>query len=293
MAFAISAESGMSGFLLLGGFCAAIFIALPFVVRRFAIASSLNLVKIIAAIDRSDTESENRDDGGTSKSSQQSAQKLPMIGSVSGIIIGCICGIISPDIAVGAIVIGLSLGYIVGRVLLNRAVPDEQKAILFHLPMNLEKLLIAIQSGLDVVPALKISCAETGPINPASRAFRRVVQLIEQGATVEGALEQVAADVQSVPLKHVLLHLKVAHNRGGDLTFPLRELADATQVTYEQAVDEEIAVLPIKATAPLLCTFLGLLIVFLTGPIMGVIQASSSGSQGMATSKFHSSDEGK
>jgi|GEM_PF-5198648 len=283
----------MSWVLLLGAFCAAIFVALPYLLRRFAIASSLSLVETIAAIDRDDTEPENLETGDASESSKKSAQRLPMIGAVSGIVIGSICGVISPDLAVGAIVIGLSLGYIVGRVLLNRALPDEQKAILFHLPMNLEKLLIAIQSGLDVVPALRISCADTGPINPASRAFRTVVQLIEQGATVEGALEQVAASVQSVPLKHVLLHLKVAHNRGGDLTFPLRELADATQVTYEQAVDEEIAVLPIKATAPLLCTFLGLLIVFLTGPIMGVIQASSSGSQEMTTSKFHSSNQGE
>ena len=98
--------------------------------------------------------------------------------------------------------------------------------------------------------------------------------MIERGSTVEQALETIASASDSVPLKHVLLHLKVAHHRGGDLTLPLRELADATQLTYEHAIEEEIAILPIRATAPLLCTFLGLLILFLTGPVIGVVTSA-------------------
>lgn len=207
------------------------------------------------------------------------ATRYPAIGSAIGLVAGGCVALVFRDAAVGALGIGLSLGYLLGRFFLHRAHPNEDKTLLFHLPMTVEKLLIAVQSGLDVVPALRIAgqTAADKP-DPASRAFGRVVTLIEQGATVETALEQVAGDATAIPLKHVLLHLKVAHSRGGDLTFPLRELADATQVTYEQNVEEEIAVLPIKATAPLLCTFLGLLIVFLTAPIIGVVIAAEAGS---------------
>lgn len=283
----------MNGFLVSGVLFAALVIMIPLLFRRFSIAARLSLVETIAAVEKKEELFDESDLAYTSPRTAESAQRLPKITSGWGAVGGVLCAFIFPHIGVAAIVIGISLGYIVGRVLLHRALPDEQKAILFHLPMNLEKLLIAIQSGLDIVPALKITCDEVGPLNPASRAFRNVVALIEQGATVEGALEQVAGVVGSVPMKHVLLHLKVAHSRGGDLTFPLRELADATQVTYEQAIEEEIAVLPIKATAPLLCTFLGLLIVFLTGPIMGVVQAATTGSQGMGVPKAPSSLRGE
>lgn len=247
------------------------------ITRWLVTTSRLCLVETIAALDET---AELLDGTDTSRDSDPSnTTRLEKTASFllwGGIIGGSITATIFPDLAVATIAIGLSTGYIGGRVIINRATPDEEKGVLLNLPMTLEKLLIAIHSGLDVVPALKVVTTTSGPLNPASRAFHRVVLLIEGGATVESALEQVASNSRSVPLKHVLLHLKVAHSRGGDLSFPLRELADATQVTYEQSIEEEIAVLPIKATAPLLCTFLGLLIIFLTGPIIGVVTAAQS-----------------
>lgn len=245
--------------------------------RHMGAAWQLSLAENIAATD--DTHDSASPQSHFSPEKSQDPTKYPAIGSTIGLFAGGCVGLVVKDAVVPALGIGLSFGYLIGRFILHRANPNEDKALLFHLPMVVEKLLIAVQSGLDVVPALRIAghtTSEKG--DPASRAFAKVVSRIEQGATVESALEQVAADATAIPLKHVLLHLKVAHSRGGDLTFPLRELADATQVTYEQNVEEEIAVLPIKATAPLLCTFLGLLIVFLTAPIIGVVIASKAGS---------------
>lgn len=245
--------------------------------RRVATTWQLSLAENIAAAD--ETLPPPSPIGAITHAAAADAARYPAIGSALGLFVGGCVALVFRDAAVAALGIGLSLGYLLGRFCLHRAQPNEDKTLLFHLPMTVEKLLIAVQSGLDVVPALRIAgqTAADKP-DPASRAFGKVVTLIEQGATVEAALEQVAGDATAIPLKHVLLHLKVAHSRGGDLTFPLRELADATQVTYEQNVEEEIAVLPIKATAPLLCTFLGLLIVFLTAPIIGVVIAAQAGS---------------
>ncbi len=247
------------------------------VTRRLVANSRLILVGTIAALDQKAESIDCTDfSGDIELSAETQSERTASLLTFGGIIAGFIGAAFFPDMAFATIAIGISAGYIGGRVIINSAAPDEEKGVLLNLPMTLEKLLIAIQSGLDVVPALQVVSTTPELPNPASRAFQQVVLLIEGGAAVEAALEQVASASRSIPLKHVLLHLKVAHSRGGDLTFPLRELADATQVTYEQTIEEEIAVMPIKATAPLLCTFLGLLIIFLTGPIIGVVTAAQS-----------------
>jgi hypothetical protein len=62
----------------------------------------------------------------------------------------------------------------------------------------------------------------------------------------------------------------MAHRQGGEIVRPLKELSDATQTAYQEAVEEMIAKLPVKAVLPLVVTFTGLIICFLTVPLMQV-----------------------
>jgi len=64
--------------------------------------------------------------------------------------------------------------------------------------------------------------------------------------------------------------LGLAQAEGGELVRPLRELSDATQMYYQESVEEEIARLPAKAVMPLVVTFAGLIICFLTIPLVQV-----------------------
>jgi hypothetical protein len=50
----------------------------------------------------------------------------------------------------------------------------------------------------------------------------------------------------------------------------LKELSDATQTQYQESVEEEIAKLPVRAVLPLILTFTGLIVCFLTVPIVQV-----------------------
>jgi hypothetical protein len=54
------------------------------------------------------------------------------------------------------------------------------------------------------------------------------------------------------------------------LVRPLKELSDATQTAYQEVVEEEIAKLPVKAVLPLILTFAGLIVCFLTVPFIQV-----------------------
>jgi hypothetical protein len=82
--------------------------------------------------------------------------------------------------------------------------------------------------------------------------------------------------VECGAVRHCFIHLAVAHEEGGELVMPLKELSDSTQLYYQETVDEEIAKLPVKATMPLLLTFAGLILLFLTSPLVQVTKLFSS-----------------
>jgi type II secretory pathway component PulF len=100
--------------------------------------------------------------------------------------------------------------------------------------------------------------------------MRWVVQLAESGVPVEAAFEMAAQQPLTPSVKHACLHLGLAYRQGGEIVRPLRELSDATQVAYQETVEEQIARLPVKAVLPLVLTFTGLIICFITIPLMQV-----------------------
>jgi hypothetical protein len=103
-----------------------------------------------------------------------------------------------------------------------------------------------------------------------------VLRLTESGLGFNRALCDVAELVPSTALKHAFIHLAVAYEEGGELVMPLRELSDATQLYYQEVVEEKIATLPVKATMPLICTFAGLILFFITTPLLQVMNVLSS-----------------
>ena len=84
------------------------------------------------------------------------------------------------------------------------------------------------------------------------------------------AMQVVSERSQSLSLRHVLVHLGIAHAQGGEIVRPLKELSDATQAHFQESVDEEIAKLPVKAVLPLVVTFAGLILCFVTVPLLQV-----------------------
>ena len=138
----------------------------------------------------------------------------------------------------------------------------------FALPMAMERVVMAVGSGLDILPALSEVARKS--TDPVSELFCRIVSLSESGMRVEHALQIVADGSPSSSVKHAFVHLGLAYKQGGEVIRPLKELSDATQTHYQERVEEEIAKLPVKAVLPLIITFTGLIICFLTVPIVQV-----------------------
>jgi Flp pilus assembly protein TadB len=161
------------------------------------------------------------------------------------------------------------------------------REIEFFLPIIMERIVMAVQSGFDVLGSIKIVIeydsqrrahafhASQKKVDPVTELMREVCQLAEAGRGLEDSLNEVAGKIQCPALRHAFIHLALAHKEGGELVMPLRELSDSTQAYYQESVEEEIAKMPVKATFPLLLTFAGLIIFFLIPPLIQVVDMTS------------------
>jgi len=193
-------------------------------------------------------------------------------GGVMGTIVSCVAG--------------LSLGYLYGESVHRRKQAAYTRQLEYFLPIVMERVVMGIEAGLDILATLTAVLElerEEGiderngevsdrKLDPVTRLLRIVVQLTDSGLNFDQSLREVANSVNSSGLKHSFIHLALAHKEGGELMMPLRELSDSTQLYYQETVEEEIAKLPVKATLPLLFTFAGLIIFFITAPLMQVME---------------------
>lgn len=170
------------------------------------------------------------------------------------------------------IFISILVGAFAGELFFSRR--RENRAMLrlrkmdFYLPTVMERIVMGVGSGLDVIPALRE--AARGGHDPISQLFQWIVALSERGTPVEEAFEMASRQRVTSSVKHACIHLSLAYRQGGEIVRPLKELSDATQVAYQEGIEEQIAKLPVKAVLPIVLTFTGLIVCFLTVPLMQV-----------------------
>ena len=209
---------------------------------------------------------------------------VPMIFSFIFVLIALSIFSPKPPVLAAVALMGLAAGYIFSRVRLRSRQSWYIKQIEFYLPLLMERIVMAVQAGLDVVPALEavISAAnqeedeaEAANQEPMLKLFEIVKKLNDSGIGFEDSLRHVAGLVECSSLRHAFIHLAMAYREGGEIVAPLRELSDSTQLYFQESVEEEIAKMPVRATMPLLCTFTGLIICFITSPMIQIISLLS------------------
>lgn len=197
----------------------------------------------------------------------------------------------APGMLMATVVLGLALGYIISQSRFRARHEAFKRKIDFYLPVVMERLVMAVHAGLDVIAAIRVileheeaqariavesgQVAQGEELDPVSRLMEIALRLTEAGLPFDQALKEVANSVHSPALRHAFVHLGLAYKEGGELVMPLRELSDSTQLYFQESAEEEIAKLPVKATLPLVCTFAGLILLFLTSPMIQILQMTS------------------
>jgi len=201
---------------------------------------------------------------------------LPFLVALLLVIVVSIFSTNPVQMAIPAFGGGIAFGYLIAQRRYLNAKNSVHRQLDFFLPVIMERMVMAVQAGLDVFSSMKSVVElekknEFSRLDPITQLADRACQLTEQGMRFEDALKEISDKVDSPALKHAFMHLGVAHREGGELVFPLKELADATQLYYQESLEEEIAGMPVKATLPLLMTFAGLIVFFITPPLLQIL----------------------
>ncbi len=195
------------------------------------------------------------------------------------------------------ILCGAAVGWLLARNSLKANQRRFFREIEYLLPIVMERLVMAVQAGHDILASVGQVLRVEGEArkhkrvkfvksyDPVTQLLHVVYSMTESGCSFEAALSYVAQRVESAPLRHAFIHLGIAHREGGELIKPLRELADATQLYFQETVEEEIAKMPIRATMPLVLTFTGLIIFFVTAPISQVSEIAEKAAPRSGSSK--------
>ena len=178
----------------------------------------------------------------------------------------------------------LAVSYIFVRVLANLDAKNAYKKYDFYLPIVMERLVMAVQGGNDVYAAVNIivelNKKNGGKLDPVTKLLDMVLKKNKSGISFEDSLELVANIVNLTSIRHAFLHLGIAQKEGGEIVVPMEELSDSTQEYYQQTVEKEISVMPVKATLPLLVAFIGLITFFLSVPLTQIMTMDTMSAAG-------------
>ena len=210
---------------------------------------------------------------------------IPVVTMLAAISLSLIWGKSGPARLISSVAVGWAIGYWAARIRQRAAAAAYRRRLEYYLPTAMERIVMAVEAGLDIIAAVgnivrleedsereALRRGLNHTPDPVVKLLRVVLQLAEAGLRVEKSLSEVAEVVDCSALKHAFVHLALAQKEGGELIMPLRELSDATQLYYQETVEEEIAGMPVKATIPLVLTFAGLIICVITPPLIQVME---------------------
>lgn len=192
---------------------------------------------------------------------------------------------LTPFMIVAAAVFGFAGGLLLQSQKKKKLETKRRREIEYFLPVIMERIVMAVQAGLDIVAAIHTvrnlsnriqpNHSTSHKTDPVTELLNASLQLTEAGVTFDHALSEISRRTDSTALKHAFIHLSLAYREGGQIVMPLMELSSSTQVYYQETVEEEIARMPAKVTMPLVCIFAGLILLFITIPLIQVLDITN------------------
>ncbi len=205
---------------------------------------------------------------------QQARQRLLAIVG-GGLLLGIIWGSMAGGKAQFLLPLaGIYCGGMGALTYLSSRTRDFEREVLFQIPLTLEKIILLVESGLGILPALQRVVAadeiERHP-NPVVRLLRLVYEFAAHGVPFGQALEMVANAVDLKPLRHVLLHLDISGNEGGELIPSLRGLSEHAHTEWKLSVEQRVKRLENFVVFPVFVSVIGLMLLTAAVPVVPVV----------------------
>lgn len=170
---------------------------------------------------------------------------------------------------------GLYFGVLVWFWYLRRRMREFEREVLFHLPLVLESLILLVESGLGILPAIERLVGRThnnGAATPVHRLLRVVYELSAHGMPLKQALATVAEVVPIRVFRHVLLHLDISGSEGGELIPSLRSLSNHAHREWTHSVETRVRRLENLVVFPVFASVLGLMLLTVAAPIVPILE---------------------
>ncbi len=169
---------------------------------------------------------------------------------------------------------GAYLGLTAFLFFLRRCERDYEREILFRMPIFLESLVLLVESGLGILPALERVVTNgrgAGEPDAVSRLFHFVYQLSARGMPFGRALETVADASPQRIVRHVMLHLDITGSEGGELIPSLRSLSDHAHTEWKLGVEHRVRRLENLVVFPVFAAVIGLMILTAAVPAVPLL----------------------
>jgi len=194
-------------------------------------------------------------------------------------------------LVVGA-VLGLYFALVAWILWLRAKSRDVVRSAYFDLPLILEELILLIESGLGLFPALEKVCSyesdsfKGGDPGVCRKSFKKAFSLAVHGMPVSQAFALVSKSATCVPLKQVLIHLDVSASIGGELLTSLRALSDQVHREWKMQVETRVKRLENMVVFPVFLAVMGLLLLTSAVPLVPVFEFMSSMKNGANSSSL-------
>ena len=180
----------------------------------------------------------------------------------------CIWGIFA---AAGAALATAHAGACAFVVFLRVRERSYEREVYLQTPLFLESVILLVESGLGVLPALEraVSCRDGGAA--VSRLFRIVYLLSSRGMPFTQALETVAEHMPHRILRHVMLHLDLSGMEGGSIIPSLRSLSDYAHSEWRLSVEQRVKRLENFVVFPVFASVMGLMMLIAAVPLVPLL----------------------
>lgn len=182
-------------------------------------------------------------------------------------------------IAIISLILGLYLALTSYLLFLKLKAKSEERECLFQLAIFLESLILLVESGLGVLPALeKIvrSQNESGNKGTLSYFFNLIYNLTENGLPFSKSLSLISKSCPLPTLKHIFMHLDISNSEGGELIPSLRNLSDYAHNEWKLSVEYRVRRLENLVVFPVFFSVIGLMILSSAVPIVPLLKLKDS-----------------
>lgn len=196
---------------------------------------------------------------------------VPFVTGFTGIVIGYkTAGVLGSLFGAG---IGFYLGVVFWLILIRYLTVKAERKSVLELPVLLESLILLVESGLGLLPALhQLVTTEQDNSSSVRYFFKLVHELSARGMPFGTALESVADRCPYTTLRHVFLHLDIGGNEGGALGPALRSLSQYAHTEWRLSVETRVRRLENLVVFPVFGAVIGLILLSAAVPLVPLME---------------------